>query len=103
MMAALDWLPTLTELAGGQTGDGLKKQIESGSYPGFVKTTLDGVNQAALLTGKSDKSARDYLFYYPGEPSVDGLEELSCSTVFGLVGDATWSGRETSLTTIAKT
>ena len=66
MMAALDWMPTLTELAGGPTGDGLKKQIEAGSYPGFVKTTLDGVNQAAFLTGKTAHSARDFFFYYSG-------------------------------------
>ena len=66
MMAALDWMPTLAELAGGPTGDGLKKQIEAGQYPGFVKTTLDGVNQAAFLTGKSEHSARDFFFYYSG-------------------------------------
>jgi arylsulfatase A-like enzyme len=66
MMAALDWLPTLTELAGGPTGDGLKTQIEAGKYPGFVKTTLDGVNQAAFLTGKSEHSARNFFFYYSG-------------------------------------
>ena len=66
MMSALDWIQTLTELAGGPTGDGLKKQIEAGTYPGFVKTTLDGVNQAAFLTGKSEHSARDFFFYYSG-------------------------------------
>ena len=66
IMAALDWMPTLAELAGGPTSDALKKQIEKGEYPGFVKTTLDGVNQAAFLTGKSDHSARDYFFYYSG-------------------------------------
>jgi arylsulfatase A-like enzyme len=66
MMAALDWMPTLTELAGGPTGDGLKHQIEAGQYKGFVKTTLDGVNQAPFLTGKSEKSARDFFFYYSG-------------------------------------
>ncbi len=66
MMAALDWLPTLTEIAGGPTGEGLKKEIEAGKYPGFVKTTLDGVNQAEFLTGKSAHSARDYFFYYSG-------------------------------------
>ncbi len=66
MMAALDWLPTLTELAGGPTGDGLKTQIEAGKYPGFVKTTLDGVNQASFLTGKSEHSARNFFFYYSG-------------------------------------
>ncbi len=66
MMAALDWMPTLTELAGGPTGDGLKKQIEAGSYPGFVKTTLDGINQADFLQGKSEQSARNFFFYYSG-------------------------------------
>ena len=69
MIAALDWLPTLVELAGGPSGDGLKKQIEAGPYPGIVKTTLDGVNQIAFLTGKSDQSARDYFFYYSGATS----------------------------------
>ena len=37
-----------------------------GAYPGIVKTTLDGVNQRAYLEGTSDKSARDYFFYYSG-------------------------------------
>ena len=59
MFAALDWMPTLVEIAGGPKGDGLKKQIEAGKYPGIVKTTLDGVDQLDYLTGKSDKSARD--------------------------------------------
>jgi len=66
MFAMLDFLPTFVEIAGGPKGDGLKKQIEAGKYPGFVKTTLDGVNQFDYLTGKSDKSARDYFFYYSG-------------------------------------
>jgi arylsulfatase A-like enzyme len=66
LFAALDWLPTLVEIAGGPKGDGLKKQIEAGQYPGIVKTTLDGVNQIDYLTGKSAKSARDYFFYYSG-------------------------------------
>ena len=66
MFAALDWMPTLAKLAGGLTGDGLKKQIEAGNYKGFVKTTLDGVNQADFLTGKSEHSARDFFYYYSG-------------------------------------
>src|SRR5437588_12711687 len=64
--ASLDWLPTFVEIAGGPKGDALKKQIEAGQYPGIVKTTLDGVNQIDYLTGKSEKSARDYFFYYSG-------------------------------------
>ena len=66
LFAALDWLPTFVEIAGGPKGDGLKKQIEAGQYPGIVKTTLDGVNQIDYLTGKSEKSARDYFFYFSG-------------------------------------
>ena len=66
MFAALDWLPTLVDIAGGPKGDDLKKQIEAGSYPGIVKTTLDGFDQRDYLEGKSDKSARDVFFYYSG-------------------------------------
>jgi hypothetical protein len=66
LFAALDWLPTLVDIAGGPKGDALKKQIEGGSYPGIVRTTLDGVDQRDYLEGKSDKSARDYFFYYSG-------------------------------------
>ena len=66
MFAALDWLPTFVEIAGGPKGDGLKKEIEQGAYPGIVKTTLDGVNQIDYLTGKSDKSARDVFYYFSG-------------------------------------
>ena len=66
MFAALDWLPTLVNIAGGPKGDELKKQIEAGSYPGIVKTTLDGVDQRDYLEGKSDKSAREVFFYYSG-------------------------------------
>jgi arylsulfatase len=54
------------DIAGGPKGDELKKQIEAGKYPGIVKTTLDGFNQRAYLEGKSEKSARDYFFYYSG-------------------------------------
>ena len=40
-------------------GDGLKKQIEAGQYPGIKKTTLDGVDERDYLEGKTEKSARD--------------------------------------------
>jgi arylsulfatase len=71
LFASLDWVPTFVEIAGGPKGDGLKKQIEAGKYPGIVKTTLDGVSQVDYLTGKSDKSARDVFFYYTGpKPSA---------------------------------
>jgi arylsulfatase A-like enzyme len=64
IFASLDWLPTFVNIAGGPKGDGLKKQIEEGKYPGIVKTTLDGVDQTDYLLGKTEKSARDTFFYY---------------------------------------
>jgi arylsulfatase len=71
MFSALDWLPTLVDIAGGPKGDDLKKQIEAGRYPGIVKTTLDGVDQRAYLEGTSEKSAREVFFYYTGsQPSA---------------------------------
>src|SRR5262245_23843613 len=66
LFAALDWVPTLVDIAGGPKGDGLKQQLEAGKYPGIVKTTLDGVNQIDYLTGKSDQSARDVFYYFAG-------------------------------------
>jgi arylsulfatase len=65
IFSALDWVPTLVNIAGGPKGDGLKKQIEAGKYPGIVKTTLDGFEQRDYLEGKGE-SARDHLFYYSG-------------------------------------
>jgi arylsulfatase len=66
IFSSLDWLPTFVNIAGGPAGDGLKKQIEAGKYPGILKTTLDGVDQRDYLEGKSD-SARDTFFYYTGQ------------------------------------
>ena len=77
LFAALDWVPTLVDIAGGPKGDGLKQQIEAGQYPGIVKTTLDGVNQRDYLEGKSEKSARDYFYYFSGATPIGGaLQEL---------------------------
>lgn len=66
LFAALDWVPTLVDIAGGPKGDGLKRQIEAGQYAGIVKTTLDGFNQRDFLEGKTAESARDHFFYYSG-------------------------------------
>jgi arylsulfatase A-like enzyme len=87
IFASLDWVPTLVEIAGGPKGDGLKKQIEAGQYPGIVKTTLDGVSQIDYLTGKSEKSARDTFFYYSGkDPSA--VRYKNWKMYFAMVSDA---------------
>ena len=51
LFAALDWLPTFVDIAGGPKGDDLNKQIQAGKYPGIVKTMLDGFDQRAYLEG----------------------------------------------------
>lgn len=66
MFASYDWMPTLTEIAGGPKGDKLDKQIQAGKYPNFVKTKLAGINQIDYLTNKTDKSARQTFIYYSG-------------------------------------
>ena len=66
LFAALDWLPTLVDIAGGPKGAELRQEVEAGRYPGIVKTTLDGFDQRDYLEGTSEKSARDFFFYYSG-------------------------------------
>jgi arylsulfatase len=86
IFASLDWLPTFVDIAGGPKGNDLKAQIEKGSYPGIVKTTLDGVNQRDYLEGKSEKSARDTFFYYSGkDPSA--VRYKNWKMYFAMVSD----------------
>jgi arylsulfatase len=87
LFSGLDWVPTLVDIAGGPKADALKKRIEGGEYPGILKTTIDGVNQRDFLEGKSDKSARDYIFYYSGkDPSA--VRYKNWKMYFAMVSDA---------------
>src|SRR5207245_8299370 len=91
MFASLDWLPTFVNIAGGPKGDGLKKQIEAGTYPGIVKTTLDGVDQRDYLEGKSEKSARDVFFYYTG-PTPSAVRYKNWKFYYTMVPDTATGG-----------
>ena len=91
LFAALDWVPTLVDIAGGPKGDALKKQIEAGEYPGIVKTTLDGFDQRDFLEGKTDKSARDFFFYYSGAtPSAVRYKNWKMYYTMSQPGPAGW-------------
>ena len=91
LFAALDWVPTLVDIAGGPKGDGLKQQIEAGQYPGIVKTTLDGFDQRDYLEGKSEKSARDHFFYFSGAtPSAVRYKNWKMYYTMSQPGPAGW-------------
>src|SRR6185369_491235 len=91
LFAALDWVPTLVDIAGGPKGDGLKKQIEAGQYAGIVKTTLDGVDQREYLEGTSDHSSRDYFFYFSGStPSAVRYKNWKMYYTMSQPGPAGW-------------
>ncbi|MEH6834184.1 MULTISPECIES: arylsulfatase [Falsihalocynthiibacter] len=86
IFASLDWLPTLVDLAGGPKENDLRAQIEKGTYPGIVKTTLDGVNQRDYLLGESDTAARDTFMYYSGkDPSA--VRYKNWKMYFAMVSD----------------
>ena len=77
MFASLDWVPTLVNIAGGPKGDGLKKQIEAGQYPGIVKTTLDGVDQREYPGRQVAKVGTRYvLLLFRQGPFGGPLQEL---------------------------
>jgi arylsulfatase A-like enzyme len=91
LFAALDWMPTFVDIAGGPAGDGLKRKIEGGQYPGIVKTTLDGVDQRTYLEGTTDKSARDYFFYFSGStPSAVRYKNWKMYYTMSQPGPAGW-------------
>ena len=77
IFASLDWVPTFVNIAGGPKGDGLKKQIEAGQYPGIVKTTLDGV-EPDRLPGRQvgEVGARYVLLLFRQGPVGGPLQEL---------------------------
>ena len=77
LFAALDWVPTLVDIAGGPKGNALRDQIEAGGYPGIVKTTLDGVDQRDYLEGTSEDLGARLLLLLLGRDAVRGaLQEL---------------------------
>jgi hypothetical protein len=79
------------DIAGGPKGDELKKKIEAGSYPGIVKTTLDGFNQRDYLEGKSPKSARDHFYYFSGAtPSAVRYKNWKMYYTMSQPGGAGW-------------
>jgi arylsulfatase A-like enzyme len=63
MFSGLDWFPTLLAAAGDTT---VKERLLKGTQIGdkTFKVHLDGYNQLPMLTGQTEKSARDEFFYF---------------------------------------
>jgi arylsulfatase len=63
LFSGLDWFPTLLAAAGDTT---VKDRLLKGTTLGGknAKVHLDGYNQLDLLTGKTDKSARNEFYYF---------------------------------------
>ena len=77
IFASLDWLPTLVEIAGGDKGDALNKRIMAGSYPGIVKTKLDGVEPDRVPDRQfGEVGARHLLLLFRQPPVGGALQEL---------------------------
>ena len=84
-------MPIFVDIAGGPKGDGLKKRIKAGEYPGIVETTLDGFDQRDYLEGKSEKSARDFFLYFSGAtPSAVRYKNWKMYYTMSQPGPAGW-------------
>jgi len=63
LISGLDWFPTLVAAAGDpDIKDKLLKGTTLGGKP--AKVHLDGYNQLPLITGQTDKSAREEFYYF---------------------------------------
>ncbi|HMN43352.1 MAG TPA: arylsulfatase [Povalibacter sp.] len=81
MFSGMDWFPTLLAAAGDPNiKDKLLKGTSIGSKTG--KVHLDGYNQLDLLTGKSQKGARDEFFYFNDDAELVAMRFGEWKAVF---------------------
>ena len=77
IFASLDWLPTFVDIAGGPKGDGLKKQIEAGTYPGNRQDHARRRRSERLPAGQvGEVGARHLLLLFQLAPVGGALQEL---------------------------
>ncbi|MEC5398048.1 arylsulfatase [Uliginosibacterium sp. H1] len=69
LFSGLDWFPTLLAAAGDTT---IKDRLLKGASVGgkSAKVHLDGYNQLPLLTGQTDKSARNEFYYFDDDADL---------------------------------
>ena len=77
LFAALDWVPTLVDIAGGPKGDGLKRQIEAGQYPRHRQDDARRLRPARLPRRQVGEVGPRLLLLFLGGDAVRGaLQEL---------------------------
>ena len=64
LFAALDWVPTFVDIAGGPKGDELKKQDRSGRVPGHRQDDARRLRPARPISKASPTSRRVTIFFY---------------------------------------
>ncbi len=81
IFSGLDWFPTLLDAAGNP--DITQQLLDGATIQGKeYKNHLDGYDQLAYLTGKSDKSARESFFYFNDDNDIVGLRYQNWKLVF---------------------
>ena len=83
-------MPTLVDIAGGPKDDGLKTQIEAGSYPGIVKTTLDGFTNAPISKARRKIRARLFFYFSGATPSAVRYKNWKMYYTMSQPGPAGW-------------
>ena len=77
MFAALDWLPTLVEIAGGPKGNALNEQIMAGQYPGHPEDQARRRQPARLPHRQvGEVAARHLLLLHGGDTLRGAVQEL---------------------------
>ncbi len=77
----MDWLPTFAAIAGdSNVKDRLLKGAKLG--PRSYKVHLDGYNVLPLLTGATDKSPRDEIFYFSDDGDLTALRWRDWKVIF---------------------
>ncbi|QBY05106.1 arylsulfatase [Thalassotalea sp. HSM 43] len=77
----MDWLPTFAAVAG---NDEVKEDLLDGykAIGRTYKNHLDGYNLTDLLTGKSDKSGRNEIFYFSDDGDLTALRYQQWKIIF---------------------